>query len=296
MTFSQEKRMSSVQVKIELYQGDITDLNAHALVSSVHRSKTLSRGPLSRHISRKAGPSLQNQLNEKIRGELQFKQIVTCNPGALKNFNSVMFMCLYHWRDGNEVDLKHAIGDCLQIASNKNYRTIAFPALGMGGNQYPPFEVAMALLEAIITFVYDNPGTLLHTVYIALNDPDQDSIRTFVQCVMAFCRGVEAQLDLQRTEPGDEGSWLTISGQHLTELIRSKPAKVSNSLSSKALSVINCLGDATVLYSNDAMTVTAQKTISLSELSFRGEVKIYVPAALKKGWNIVKQKIKEKLS
>ncbi|KAH9525277.1 hypothetical protein Btru_000933 [Bulinus truncatus] len=290
--------MNCSKLLIQLHLGDITKLQADVLVSSIHRSKHLSKGPLAGHISRTAGPTVQRKIHE-VNGELTFKQTISCPPGDLKtNFKQILFACLYRWQDGNEEALFHVVYDCLKIASDKGYKSIAIPALGMGGLHYPPFEVSIAILEAITAFVYANPNTVIDTVFIALQDPNIDSVKTFVQCIMAFCRGMKAQLDMQRTQEDDGSTWFTIEGQDLTNLVRSRPDRAPAFRASRALaaasSLIKDLADSTVLHSGEICHFQVKPSFELlkGNICCDAQVRINVPASLKKMFALAKQGVK----
>ncbi|XP_059145086.1 protein mono-ADP-ribosyltransferase PARP14-like [Physella acuta] len=178
--------------KIQLVNGDITQQSADVIVSTIHRSKKLSACIISHNVMRKAGTSLQNEL-DKIDGELSMGQVVSTAPGNLRTFvSSIFFVCLLSWQEGNDEALKSSVTECLNEASSHKYRSIAFPALGMGGFKYPQYKVAMAMCKAIVDYFILHPSTSLETVYIVLPFHDlsqRASIQSFLQSAMGFLEG-----------------------------------------------------------------------------------------------------------
>ncbi|CAL1538360.1 unnamed protein product [Lymnaea stagnalis] len=281
-------------LSVRVVKGDITEQKADVCVSSLHRKKDMSKGPLATAISNKGGPSVQRALYNQGNNELSFGEVVTSPPGNLSNFIELMFVCLLDWQDGNEKVLFKSVVKCLQLASEKKHRSIAFPALGMGGLHYPPYEVAIALMEGIIAYVSTLTETSLETVYIALHDPNVDSERTFVQVTMAFCRGMQREMDLIRVSRGQE-SWIKIRGQESFDgLERTRPEGSSERTGAlaplletgleTAASLASSLPQSAVLVSGQNYSVEITPGFSLTEgtVSLKVDLAVSVPGTLKK--------------
>uniref|UniRef100_A0A0B7B2P6 Macro domain-containing protein n=1 Tax=Arion vulgaris TaxID=1028688 RepID=A0A0B7B2P6_9EUPU len=176
--------------RIQLQRCDIVSLQADVCVSSIHRSKDMNMGLLSKHILSSAGKSIQDEMNMKQPGkELEMGQVEYVSPGKLRNkFKKLMFICLRQYIPDNEKILLQSILECLELAATKPsatepYKSISFPALGTGQG-YPAEKVATCLLEAVVMHNYQYPETSLETVYIVLLDEDIELIKVFLlMCV-----------------------------------------------------------------------------------------------------------------
>lgn len=208
---------------------DITTIKADVLVSSIHRSKDLGRGPLAQSILKSAGPAVQRSLNMQEHSELVFGQIVSTQPGNLaRNSKCLLFVCMYEWRPGNDVMLEASVSSCLEIASENKHKSIAFPALGMGGLHYPACKSAVAILKAINNYFRHCKETSLEHVFICLKDNDSSSSRTFREVTIGYLQCLQTNL-------GSEGPEVNVKGLQQFEDVRDsrefrgQPMTTSNS-------------------------------------------------------------------
>ncbi|BFZ23289.1 hypothetical protein BsWGS_26328 [Bradybaena similaris] len=171
-------------VRLELQRGDIVSVRADVCVSSIHRSKDMSRGPLARHILKCGGNSIQDELMKRDPGvDLKLCQLEVIQPGKLRNFKELNFICLQNYQPGHEETLLQTIIECLELATVKNHKSVAFPAVG-AGHGYPVEKVASCLVEAVTLHNCQYPETSLEVVYVVLRDQDVDVIKTFLlMCV-----------------------------------------------------------------------------------------------------------------
>ncbi|CAL1538361.1 unnamed protein product [Lymnaea stagnalis] len=224
---------------------DITTVKADVLVSSIHRSKNLQRGTLATYIHKNAGPEVQSSLYMQEHSELVFGQIVTTPPGRLsRNFKCLLFVCLYEWRDGNEEMLQASVFSCLDIASNNKHKSIAFPALGMGGLKYPPVKSTLAILKAINLYFRDCEQTSLENVYICLQDKNSSSVKTFMDVTTGYLESLHVNLGSKSGGPelnikGHQQFANTLSGdisrQSKTTIHNTSPASGAGSIQAASM-------------------------------------------------------------
>ncbi|CAG5136055.1 unnamed protein product [Candidula unifasciata] len=167
-------------LRLELQRADIVSVRADVCVSSIHRSKDLTKGPLAKRILKCGGNSIQEELLKRDPGkELKIGQVEAVSSGKLQNFKDLNFICLCTYRPGNEQILLQSLLECLELAAVKNHKSVAFPALGIG-HGYPAEKVAACLIEAATLHNYQFPKTSLDVVYVVLLDHDVDVIKTFL--------------------------------------------------------------------------------------------------------------------
>lgn len=66
------------------------------------------------------------------------------------------------------------IKDCLMKASDLDYKSIAFPALGAGAGGISPTVVATTMLQAIDAFCYEFPNNSLTDIRIIVKPDDTE--------------------------------------------------------------------------------------------------------------------------
>lgn len=115
-------------------------------------------------------------------GVVSDSNVVSTTAGQL-HFKAVYHAVIPTWHGGlsNETDLlKKTIFNCLALANDNNFTSIAFPPIGKGMFKYPVEHVAKTLCQTIKAFLkLDNYKTKLKKVVIC--DRDENSYDCFIQ-------------------------------------------------------------------------------------------------------------------
>ncbi|MBI5301544.1 MAG: O-acetyl-ADP-ribose deacetylase [Chloroflexi bacterium] len=141
---------------LELVQGDITQQDVDALVNAAN-SSLLGGGGVDGAIHRAAGP----QLLEECR------TLDGCETGSAKITRGYQLRARHviHavgpvYRDGKHgepVLLASAYRTCLELASQNNCASIAFPAISTGVYGYPMEDAAHIAFRVIVDYLSEHP-------------------------------------------------------------------------------------------------------------------------------------------
>ena len=143
---------------LELIKGDITDVEADAIVNAAN-SMLLGGGGVDGAIHRKGGPKILEEC-KLIRATewpdgLPTGKAVMTSGGTLKA-KHVIHTVGPVWLGGFHVEaelLKQAYRNTLKLAVSKGLRTIAFPSISTGVYGYPVEEASRVALGTVKTFL-----------------------------------------------------------------------------------------------------------------------------------------------
>ncbi len=143
---------------VKLVQGDITSIEAEAIVNAAN-SSLMGGGGVDGAIHRRGGPKILEEC-KKIRATtwpqgLPTGKAVITGAGNLKA-KHVIHTVGPIWRSGthNEPELlAQAYQNSLKLAASNGLKTIAFPSISTGAYRYPLEEAAEIALQAVKAFL-----------------------------------------------------------------------------------------------------------------------------------------------
>ncbi|XP_067657091.1 protein mono-ADP-ribosyltransferase PARP14-like [Haliotis asinina] len=173
-----EQKMSRIRIKV--VPGEIARERVDVIVNTTSSSLDLNKGAVSASILETGGVTIQMECTAKYPDGIHSGQIAITGAGSLM-CKSIFHTCLPSWpRDQNgEMSLQVLVANCLAKASDKQYRSIAFPALGTGNLGYPRDVVAKTMMETVEQFGQLNPETSLQEVKIVVYHKDSATIKAF---------------------------------------------------------------------------------------------------------------------
>jgi len=159
---------------LELIKGDITDVEADAIVNAAN-STLLGGGGVDGAIHRKGGPKILEEC-KLIRATewpdgLPTGKAVMTSGGNLKG-KHVIHTVGPVWLGGFHVEaelLKQAYRNTLKLAVSKGLRTIAFPSISTGAFGYPIEEASRVALGTVKAFL-ENEDKLEKVIFVLFSD------------------------------------------------------------------------------------------------------------------------------
>jgi O-acetyl-ADP-ribose deacetylase (regulator of RNase III) len=160
-----KQTLKELAAKIEIRQGDLTEMETDAIVNAANNDLILGAG-VAGAIRRKGGDEIQKECSEIGSIPVGFAAITT--GGKLKA-KYVIHAASMQLGGATTADaLRKATAYALRIASERGLKTIAFPAVGTGIAGFAMKDCAEIMLEQ--SLVHLQGGSSLETIYFVLFD------------------------------------------------------------------------------------------------------------------------------
>lgn len=165
---------SGVAPQIELIQGDLTEMDADAIVNAANNDLQHGGG-VAGAIRRKGGEAIQRESNEI--GSIPVGGAAITSGGELKARYVIHAASMQLGGRTTAHALRSSTAHSLRIAAEKGLKTIAFPAVGTGIAGFPMQECAEVMLRESVDHL--RRGSSLEKIYFVL--VDGPSLKTFQQ-------------------------------------------------------------------------------------------------------------------
>jgi O-acetyl-ADP-ribose deacetylase (regulator of RNase III) len=130
--------------RIEIRQGDITEMDVDAIVNAANNDLQLGGG-LAGAIRRKGGPRIQDECD--IIGAIPVGGAAITSAGSLKARHVIHAASMPLGGATTAQSLRSSTAHSLRIAAQNGLQTIAFPAVGAGIGGFPMRECAEIMLR-----------------------------------------------------------------------------------------------------------------------------------------------------
>ena len=158
--------MTGTSDKIILLQGDLTEMDADAIVNAANNDLLLGAG-VAGAIARKGGESIQKECNEVGSIPVGFAAITGGGNLKARYVIHAASMGLGGVRTTAKT-LQTATAHALRLAMERELKTIAFPAVGTGVAGFPMDQCAEIMLREAAQHLAKE--TSLETIYFVLFD------------------------------------------------------------------------------------------------------------------------------
>ncbi|MGA8768034.1 MAG: macro domain-containing protein [Candidatus Acidiferrales bacterium] len=148
--------------RIEIRQGDITEMDVDAIVNAANNDLQLGGG-LAGAIRRKGGPRIQAEC-DKI-GTIPVGGAAITSAGKLKTRHVIHAASMQLGGGTSAQSLRSSTAHALRIAAQNGLKTIAFPAVGAGIGGFPMSECAEIMLREAAKH-FEGPTSLERIVFV----------------------------------------------------------------------------------------------------------------------------------
>jgi len=143
---------------IDLIQGDITEVEADAIVNAAN-SSLMGGGGVDGAIHRKGGPKILEEC--KLIRSTEWPEGLPTGKAAITSGGDLKAKHVIHtvgpvWLGGFHVEaelLKQAYRNSLKLAAAKGLKTIAFPSISTGAYGYPIEEASRIAIKTVLDFL-----------------------------------------------------------------------------------------------------------------------------------------------
>jgi O-acetyl-ADP-ribose deacetylase (regulator of RNase III) len=160
----------SIISKIEIHQGDITQLSVDAIVNAANNS-LLGGGGVDGAIHRAAGPELLAQCRT-IGGCPTGEARITRGYQLPAKYVIHTVGPIYRGTPQEPRLLESCYRNSLGLALDHQIRTIAFPAISCGVYGYPLQDAARIALNTAVSFLEDHPS-MTQIIFALFSDSDK---------------------------------------------------------------------------------------------------------------------------
>jgi histone H2A len=174
MTTLSEKILTCGQ-KLTVVQANIASMNCDAVVHPTNNSLSLS-GMCGNALSSTGGPSFTTEVRNK-KANLAVGEATITGAGTLP-CKKVIHVHSPSWNDTDAVpNLKKAVVSCLDIAEKENLKSVGFPSIASGSNNFPKQLAAQTILRSIRDYYAKLSGSVKQ-IYFVLYDTESINIYT----------------------------------------------------------------------------------------------------------------------
>ncbi|XP_017656057.1 protein mono-ADP-ribosyltransferase PARP14 [Nannospalax galili] len=170
-------------LKILLIKEGVQNAQAHVIVNSIPSDLALNKGPLSQAFLEKAGPELQEELNEVAQGYYVNVGTILSTSGCNLPCRQVFHVVAPQWKTNNTAwslkIMKNIITNCLKDTELLALQSIAFPAIGTGNLGFPKPVFAELIISQVLKFSRKNKLKTLREVQLLLHPKDHENIQAF---------------------------------------------------------------------------------------------------------------------
>jgi O-acetyl-ADP-ribose deacetylase (regulator of RNase III) len=176
------------KAKIRLVQGDITDIDADAIVNAAN-STLMGGGGVDGAIHRKGGPRILEECR-RIRAT-QWPDGLPTGKAVITSGGNLRAKHVIHtvgpvWRGGANREpelLAEAYRNCLELAVSEGLKTAAFPSISTGAYGYPIERASFTALATVKDYL-QKEDKLTEVTFVLFSRSDFETYKHTAQKVL----------------------------------------------------------------------------------------------------------------
>uniref|UniRef100_A0ABM0GYA3 Poly [ADP-ribose] polymerase n=1 Tax=Saccoglossus kowalevskii TaxID=10224 RepID=A0ABM0GYA3_SACKO len=161
---------------------DDTD-KVDVIVNTTQSTLNLNTGAVSKSILLAGGMRLQQEINSQKMSGITTNEgdVIVTSGGNMQCTNIYHVLCCSWDPRGTNASqvLRKIMQTCLNTASQNGYSSIAFPAIGTGGLQFPRDATARIMYEEVTSYSSNNPASSISNILFVVYDQDFPTIQAF---------------------------------------------------------------------------------------------------------------------
>lgn len=151
--------------RIEVVQGDITELKVDAIVNAAN-NKLVMGGGVAGAIRKKGGKIIEEEAVEK--GPIKIGEAVYTQAGSLPCKFVIHAATMGMDFKTDEVKIRQSCASSLRVAEELNIKSVAFPALGCGVGGFPYLAAAKIMAQEVFKHLREMPKSTLREIIFCL--------------------------------------------------------------------------------------------------------------------------------
>jgi O-acetyl-ADP-ribose deacetylase (regulator of RNase III) len=160
-------------VKVEIVQGDLTEIGAEAIVNAAN-SQLQMGGGVAYAIRFKGGEVIQREADEI--GPIEVGEAAVTGAGRLRANHVIHAAVMGLDLVTDEEKIRMATRNAMKRAVELRVDSVAFPALGTGVGKFPMEQAARIMLEEVSRF-RDDPGAPSVVIFVLYTREHLESFR-----------------------------------------------------------------------------------------------------------------------
>ncbi|VDI82837.1 Ca-activated chloride channel homolog [Mytilus galloprovincialis] len=166
-------------ITVTLVKGQIASQKVDVIVNTTSTSLQLNQGAMSQSLLKMGGQGIQGECSQKYPNGIQPGEMAETTGGKLE-CKMIYHGALPGYNGSTAMKIMETfIKNCLEIANDNGFVSVAFPALGTGNLGYPKNQVAKNMFSCVDRFSSSHPTSSVCDVRFVVYDKDYPTIKAF---------------------------------------------------------------------------------------------------------------------
>ncbi len=166
--------------RIEIVQGDITDMDVDAIVNAANTDLKLGSG-VAGAIKKRGGPSIEFECDEY--GPISIGQAAITGAGYLRAEYVIHAAAMKPGGTVNRASLEASTKNSLIKATENGVRTLAFPAIGTGVGGFPLDGCAKIMMDVVLKYLSEERTSIEKVYFVLFDDHAYNIFQEFLEYI-----------------------------------------------------------------------------------------------------------------